>query len=315
MNDPQKISEDKTQLVSFSRLYSYFQKFLSSKISPLITKRVFLLANYDFLIGEINFKTLVYIASELGFRLNNFFDLWEKDPVLASLMLDLDELEEEELANFKNKNILSLQEKLIDYYKSSLQEEYHVRKEFVSKFQHELSKNKSISEIKDSFSSIVTKQKLSLGEIAALAKMVVTNIDKHYQLITADEKEKYFIQQLRNISDLITDWFLEIKEDHRFLIQILANIVLFPEKLGEITKKIIKEYFNNQISAPVAIKALLDLRQWAILTQDKKIIKATEPLKNLSIQSEQKVVKDLFSQCLKILEEEESYKIPRFEAI
>lgn len=315
MNDPQKISEDKTQLVSFSRLYSYFQKFLSSKINPFITKRVFLLANYDFLIGEINFKTLVYIASELCFRLNNFFDLWDKDPVLASLILDLDELDEEELANLKNKNILNIQEKLIDYYKSSLPEEYYVRKEFVNKFRHELSKSKSIPEIKNLFSSIAAKQKLSLGEIAALAKIAVTNIDEHYQLITPDEKEKYFIQQLKNISDLITDWFLEVKEDHRFLIQVLANIALFPEKLGEIAKKIIKEYFNNQISVAVAAKALLDLRQWAILTQDKKIIKATEPLKNLSIQSEQKPVRDLFKQCLKILEEEEGYKIPRLEAI
>jgi len=297
-----KISKDKTQLLSYSQLYSYLKKFLSSKMSPLITKRVFLLAIYDFLTGKIDFTILVYIASELGFQLNNFSDLLDRDSALASLMLDLDELEEEKLANLKDKNVLDLQKRLIDYYESSLPEEYHIRKEVASKFQYQVSKSKSISEIRDLFSSaLVAKQKFSLGEIAAFARIVVANIDKYYQLTTKDEEEKYFIHRLENISDLTIDWFLETEENYSFLIQILADIAVFPERSERISKRIIKEYFGRKISASIAIKALLDIRNWAVFVQDRKIIKATEPLKDLSIQSEQESLRDSFAKCLRIL--------------
>lgn len=49
---------------------------------------------YNLLTNKIDFEIFTYIASELGFQLNNFSNLLEKDGNLASLILDLDELDE-----------------------------------------------------------------------------------------------------------------------------------------------------------------------------------------------------------------------------
>ncbi|QLG69295.1 MAG: hypothetical protein CH104c_0063 [Candidatus Woesebacteria bacterium] len=298
-----KIFKNKTQLLSYSQLYSYLKKFLSYKISPLITKRIFLLATYDFLTGKIDFPTFVYIISELGFQLNNFSDLLDREGALASIILDLDELEEEKLFSLKDKDILDLEEKLINYYKSSLPKEYHIRKTVINKLQYQVSKSKSISEIKDLLVSLTrAKKKPSLGEIAAFSRMAVSSINKLQQPTTKNKEEKYFIHILERVSDLTTNWFLETEENYSSLIQTLADIAVFPEKSDRILKRIIKEYFDNKISASIATKALLDVRNWAVFVQDRKIIKATEPLKDLSTQGEQEALRNSLNKCLRTLE-------------
>jgi len=107
-----------SQIISQAKLYVYFHSFLSSKIDPLLTKKVFLLAIYDFLADKISFENLGYIVYELGFHLNNFFDLSKRDHQLAMILLDLDETTDQEVIT--EKEINEWKQKLRKYYENNL---------------------------------------------------------------------------------------------------------------------------------------------------------------------------------------------------
>lgn len=107
------------QTVSQAKLYSYFRSFLSSKIDSSLTKKIFLLAIEDFLAEKISFGDLLYIVYELGFNLNNFFDLFEQDHRLAMILMDLDEVDQEAITE---KEINEWRQKLREYYKFASQE-------------------------------------------------------------------------------------------------------------------------------------------------------------------------------------------------
>ena len=293
--------KDSPQILSYAHLYLYFKKFLSSQITPFTTKRVFLLAIYDFLIGRINFATLVFIASELGFQLNNFFDLSDQDDYLAQLLLELDELEEEKLIIENDQEVLELKERLIAFYQSSLPEEYYLRQEVIHQFQREIARGKSILALKKLFSSLATGKEFSLGEMVAVAISIADSCQIN-QLAVKNKEEKYFLSRLETIVGLIADWFLETKENYSFFLKTLIQLAAFPEKSRRILKEVISSYFDHQISRPLMARIIADINNWAAFVQEKKILELTKPLKEaLARGSDEALLKDDLEKCLKAL--------------
>lgn len=142
-----------------------------------------------------------------------------------------------------------------------------------------------------------------MGEICAFATIASNKIKEFDQKLEIDHKERYFVHILDRMSDLIINWFLETEENYSYLMNILKNIAIHPKDLDNILRKTIMDYFNQKISKEILTKSLFEIRDYSILTEDKKIMRATEPINDFSISNEQKFFLNSVKKCLEILEE------------
>jgi len=196
-------------------LYSYFRDFLASKIDAHITKKVFLLAIYDFLTEEISFTDLLYTVNELGFHLNKYGDLIQQDHNLATTFLDLDEINIKDLSEKKTEKY---KDYLNKYYSSLVSDGLYIREKILDKYVEEIPKDEDFSSVRTFLAFLIEgyrKNKITLGETVAIIRKIYFKVCKVQKTIKPLEKDSYPIYLLGAISGLIPNLFLKPTESEK----------------------------------------------------------------------------------------------------
>ena len=123
-----------SNLIAQAKLFSYCKPKLENLIDIRGTKMLLLLAIYDYLIGEISFSVFLFITNQLYSGINNPGDLSERDTALFSLLLDLDDLEEE----ISPREEKEWRKRLIAYYRANLPPELRLDFELIEKYKRKL---------------------------------------------------------------------------------------------------------------------------------------------------------------------------------
>ena len=190
-------------------LYSCFHGFFASKIDAQITKRIFLLTIYSYLTKEIDFTDLLYIVNELGFHLNKYGDLIEKDHNLATTFLDLDEID---IKTLDEKKIKKHKEFLSKYYSSLAPRDLYIKEEVLNKYIKRNFENMDFSSVKTYLTSLIRgyiKGSLTLGELLAIIKKVYAKVCKIQEKTKLLGKNSRLVYLLGSALELIPSLFFK----------------------------------------------------------------------------------------------------------
>lgn len=121
-------------------LLQYLIFYLERKLNLAQTKKLFFLIFFEYISKNINFEDFILTSNYPGYELNNFYqDIENKDNSFADIFLELDRIDIENIKNLNKTTILTLENKLLEYYNNSFTYNYQIRPDKLNKFNHHLS--------------------------------------------------------------------------------------------------------------------------------------------------------------------------------